>query len=213
MIVTVEVDIAADGSMTVTPNPVGVASGDTIFFHVNSNASRGAKLSVDFPGGPESPFGEGDSRTTVSARKCLGAGSAVQWPPGVRSASVTLTVHGSPAIGKRSYTILNPAIPLSFKGGGGEPVAFRKSTDCGPPKASAGPTWGPWDRSEATATTAALTRVRTAVKAQKTGKCAAGKTCVYREDETSTPQIETRTVDNATEYRVEASTKGGFQCE
>jgi hypothetical protein len=104
--VTAEVDIAADGSITVTPNPIGVASGDTLFFHVNTNRSDFQKFTVTFPGGPRSPFGSRTTAVTVTARRCNAGGIAVSWPPGVNSATVTLSVHNSPAARKLRVRII-----------------------------------------------------------------------------------------------------------
>ena len=99
-IVVAEVDIARDGTITVTPNPVPVPSGDTVIFHVRSNASEGTRFTATFPGGPDSPFGEQDAQVTVNAIRCQGPGNSVNWPPGVDRATVTLRVHGSHTIGK-----------------------------------------------------------------------------------------------------------------
>lgn len=105
--VRAEVDIAADGTITVTPNPVGVPDGETLYFHVRRNASDASRLTVTFPAGPDSPFGPGPGqiRCTVAAIPCLGAGSGVHWPPGVTRATVRLSAHGSPVLGRLDVEI------------------------------------------------------------------------------------------------------------
>jgi hypothetical protein len=87
--VTVEVNIAADGTITPTPNPVPVPSGEMVFFHINTNASDASKFTVHLPGGPRSPFGARDTNVTVTAQHCLGGGAHVNWPKGVTSAVST----------------------------------------------------------------------------------------------------------------------------
>jgi hypothetical protein len=112
--VMAEVDIAVNGSITVTPNPLAVPSGENLFFHVNSNASDAARLSVHFPGGPKSPFGAIDMNVDMTASRCTAGGTLVRWPPDVERASVTLSAHGSPAIGELEVEIryAGPAHPV-----------------------------------------------------------------------------------------------------
>ncbi len=118
--VIVEVDIAADGRITADPNPVSVASGQTLMFHINSNASEATKLSVDFPEGPNTPFGVTGHSESL-ARRCLGIGAPVDWPPGVESATVTLSAHGSPVFGKLDVVVFATAQaePIASEGHGG----------------------------------------------------------------------------------------------
>ena len=105
--VTVEIDIAADGSLRAIPNPVRVRSGQTLFFHLNRNASELTKFTISFPGGPQSPFGSRANTVEVAAQPCLGGGSHVNWPPGVRRATVTVSAHGSPVLGTIDVEVLN----------------------------------------------------------------------------------------------------------
>lgn len=236
--VTVEIDIARNGSITATPNPVFVRSGDRLFIHVRSNLSQGTQFNILFPGGTQSPFGPSDTRITVPARRCLGGGNGVDWPPQVNQATVTVSVSGSPVIGELEIDVLradNQIVPIDDDFGfkpcliqnfpiAGGPVAApgavgdrvqdgTKSTDCGPADVSAGPTWGPWQNTEDAAIKAALKRVRGACALQCGGKCDKGK-CTYFERRSAVPDIESRTDERGdTTYRAQASSSGTCQCE
>ncbi|MEE8574268.1 MAG: hypothetical protein V3T30_02550, partial [Thermodesulfobacteriota bacterium] len=123
-IVVVEVDIGANGIATATPNPVRVATGDNLVFHVNSNKSNKRYLTVTYEGGPGSPFGEVDCGGRLVAARCTGIGNHVNWPKGSKRGTVTLRPHSSPSKGTTIVEIIavdtvTPAIELSGPGEGG----------------------------------------------------------------------------------------------
>jgi hypothetical protein len=106
MLVLIEVDIAADGTITPSPKPARVATGERLMFHVNTNASDAAKLTVHFPGGPRSPFGAMSTTIDMTAHHCSGGGTLVRWPEGVHRATVMLSAHGSPEVGRTEVEVL-----------------------------------------------------------------------------------------------------------
>ncbi len=239
-IVTVEVDIDPTGAIVATPNPVFVASGDRLAFHIRTNQSEGKKLNVSFPGGTNSPFGARNTVVTIAARRCLSAGNGVNWPPGVNRSTVTLTISGSPVIATLEVEVVReenlraagedrPAVcpqlvqnlylagtPIGRQGFADlTPIAVSgKSTDCGPTAVSAGPTWGTWENSEQQAVNSALARVRSACELQCHGDCGDGKRCVYSESRSAVPDIEEHVDENRNHtYRARATSEGSCQCE
>lgn len=235
-LVMVEVDILANGSMRIIPNPVRVRSGSTLIFHVRSNASEGSQFTVTFPQGPNSPFEEFAGPATIPARRCVGTGSDVNWPTGVRRATVRLSVHGSPVIGEEDVEVLDAQEDcLEDSGGNGgsvvqhyylaggrtagpdaaalmpDPVA--KSTDCGPADASAGPVWGPWKPTAKEASKEASKQARTLAKDLCQGKCKGSSRCAYTESKAKIHDLEERKLRGRTEFRAKAESSGRCACE
>lgn len=109
--VTVEIDIAPDGAISASPNPVVVASGDNLLIHINSNLSEASRFTVRWPRGPSSPFGDlvfGRDHIDVEqgAVHCQGSANGVNWPAGVDHATIGATVHGSPVLGRLQLEVL-----------------------------------------------------------------------------------------------------------
>lgn len=113
----VEIDIAADGTIQATPNPVAVASGEHLVVHLRSNAcERARRYHVRFPGGAESPFAQ-PGETDQTAVACQGPVSEVRWRPGVERGVVDVWFTGSPLVAStRIYVV--PAITSRLAGRG-----------------------------------------------------------------------------------------------
>jgi hypothetical protein len=115
--ITIEIDIDADGNTTVIPNPAAVGDGDTVRWHVNSNAHGSGALSVGLPPGADSPFGNTDNRLEVGVempRRCNllePAPEPVNWPAGVNSYSYNVEFSGSPIISAVSGTLVKRETP------------------------------------------------------------------------------------------------------
>ncbi len=102
--VTIRIDIDKAGNVTLTPNPAYVGNGDTVRWHVNSNAHGGGSITVNLPPGANSPFG--------NTGNMLGAGverpqhcnmlepstEPLNWPSGSDSYSYNVDFSGSPII-------------------------------------------------------------------------------------------------------------------
>ncbi|PHZ83224.1 hypothetical protein [Paremcibacter congregatus] len=236
-LIMVEVDILANGSLRIIPNPVRVRSGSTLIFHVRSNASEGSQFTVTFPQGPNSPFEEFAGPATIPARRCVGTGSDVNWPSGVSRATVHLSVHGSPVIGEADVEVIDEmeecqdrpkassgtivqhyylASGTPMPGGSTAAVApdlAAKSTDCGPADASAGPLWGPWEATAKKASAEAAKQARTLAEALCNGKCKGSSRCKYTEHKAKIHDLEDRKKGGRTEYRAKAESSGTCQCE
>jgi hypothetical protein len=85
--VTIQVDIDAAGTVTLTPNPTHVADGDTVTWHIRTGTpDRGFKLTL--PHGPNSPFGNRDHDIIIEIAPALPGGDSgpqgpIKWPAGV----------------------------------------------------------------------------------------------------------------------------------
>ncbi|HXP78243.1 MAG TPA: hypothetical protein VN823_29170 [Stellaceae bacterium] len=100
--VTIEIDINAQGNVTVTPNPAFAQSGDRVTWHIRSNVKTGGKITLTLPGGPKSPFGnEADSVTEINKPahcNTMGQADPINWPPGTTSYGYSVGFSGSPLL-------------------------------------------------------------------------------------------------------------------
>lgn len=103
-IVRLEIDIDPQGNPIVTPNPVVVAEGDIMEFHVNSN-HHGAKdghVIIEFPPNKNSPFGYERQSTQIRlfAVFCQSGESPnpARWPPNVEEYVMSVSYRFNPSI-------------------------------------------------------------------------------------------------------------------
>ncbi|MGH9671418.1 MAG: hypothetical protein ACRD3A_15045 [Terriglobales bacterium] len=100
--VTIEVDIDANGKVTVTPNPATAGDGDTVRWHINSNVTGGGSIDVKLPHGNNSPFGNADSDLSAGVEqptKCNAiepSTDPLHWPNGVDSYTYQVNFTNSP---------------------------------------------------------------------------------------------------------------------
>ena len=112
--ITIEIDILPDGSAKPVPNPVTVADGDTIKWHINSNAREGGRLKVALPAGSDSPFGNADVEAAAQVdnpRHCNSLAPSVEplrWPEGVTSYRYRIEVSGSPVLSSLYAYLFSP---------------------------------------------------------------------------------------------------------
>jgi hypothetical protein len=94
-----------------------VGDGDTVKWHINSNAHGAGVVSVGLPPGADSPFGNNDNRLEVGVekpRRCnlLEPGpEPVNWPDGVDSYTYDVSFSGSPVISAVSGTLIKRETP------------------------------------------------------------------------------------------------------
>jgi hypothetical protein len=100
--VTIEIDIDGQGNVTVKPNPAFAGNGDTVTWHINSNAKGGGLITLTLPGGPKSPFGNEADSVTILEKPAfcnnMGQADPISWPPGTTSYGYSVGFSGSPLI-------------------------------------------------------------------------------------------------------------------
>lgn len=118
--VTIEIDIDANGNATVRPNPAVVGNGDTVKWHVKSNAHGKGRLDVTLPPGTNSPFGNSDSIAQAGVNNPEGcevlepSPEPLNWPPGVTSYTYRVEFSGSPLISTVTAMLLKAGVAVPY---------------------------------------------------------------------------------------------------
>lgn len=100
--VQIEIDIDAGGNVTVRPNPATAGNGDTVRWHINSNATNGGSITIKLPRGATSPFGNADHDAAAGVEQPQQCNliepsiNPLNWPPGVDSYNYEVNFTNSP---------------------------------------------------------------------------------------------------------------------